>query len=112
MQTRARSLRLWAASIAIAVSLIGCAGGPDTRSMYCLEGAYKPGEPGCDVLFIPAGSTVSIPAGSVWKNSEGKITRQYPAEMVVKLKYDSELFSRFYVENVIGVKAEDIKRDK
>jgi len=76
-----------------------------------VEGAYPPGEPGCDLLFLPAGSKVVIPAGSTWHDEKGKITRKWDKELAVTLKYQAELFSQFYVEKAMGFEATEMKRE-
>lgn len=108
---KATSLRLTALSIVCAaLAVSGCAGKTPTP-LYVIEGAYPPGDPGCEIVFLPVGSKVVIPAGSTWKSADGNLARKHEKEETYTLKYQSMLFSQFYVENAMGYKAQEMKRE-
>jgi hypothetical protein len=57
-----------------------------------------------DITKLPAGATVTIPAGTVMKNESGDVIAQWPQGETFKIEKDGRFLSNLYIREVMEAK--------
>lgn len=65
-----------------------------------------------DIIKVPAGAEIAIPAGTVIKNENGEIITQWDTDTKIKVKKNGRFLSEFYILEIMKAKTDDVNVNK